>query len=465
MYSPEVQKQLAAAHLSIGDRLRYGLGSKNAEGLLLPHTDLGDPTCLILKLDSGYNIGLKAEGAKLEKIGGKKGETHPQPAAKTSPSSHAASFPSPLSHAPIPHRPPLAILGTGGTIASKVDYATGAVHPTLSAQEMLDAYPRLASFGPLSAKSILNILSEDMRPEYWTQMAQGVSDAFSDGAQGVVITHGTDTLGYSSAALAFALDGLSGPVILTGAQRSPDRGSSDAAQNLVCSAAAARADFSGVAVCMHASSSDDFNLLHHGTRVRKSHTSGRWAFRSIGVPPIGKVMADSGQVVLQNPLLPKRASISKKPSVHPRFSDNVHLAWAYPGLTSKTVSGWSKFDGVVLAATGLGHLPIDSHNAHSKHSILPALRELISSDVLVALAPQTLAGRINLDIYSTGRLLQEAGVLGHGADWLAETAYVKMAWALGQQKDAKKAAELLMTPRAHDLTERSMASSGEEEPQ
>lgn len=459
MYSPDVQALLRAAGLSIGDRLRYSAPGKAAEGMLLPHADLGDPSCLVVKLDSGYNIGLQAKGAKLGKIPSSGAGSSPFAKAKTHPHPAAAEPSSP------PHRPPVALISTGGTIAAKVDYRTGAVHPALSARELLATYPRLASFAPLAAHSLFNILSEDMRPEFWTRMAQGVSDAFSDGAEGVVITHGTDTMGYSAAALSYALDELPGPVVLTGAQRSPDRGSSDAAQNLFCAAAAARADFAAVAVCMHASSSDDFNLLHAGTRVRKSHTSGRWAFRSVGIPPMGKVMAESGQVLMQEGLAPKRppASSAPRPKRHDQFSDNVHLAWVYPGLNAKTVSSWGKYDGVVLAATGLGHAPIDALHPDSRHSVLPAIRELTAGGVVVAAAPQTLEGRINLDVYSAGRLLAEAGVVGHGCDWPLETAYVKLCWALGQHKDAKKAVELLLRPKANDITARSNVTSGEEE--
>ncbi len=477
MYSSLVRKALEEAGLSIGARLRYTTNTRKLEGRLMPRPENGDLNCLVIKLDSGYNVGLSIDGATLEKITDASPDLQPSASGPSSPS--PSTFPPVLSPAPKlsssaspafspshPNRAPVMLLSTGGTIASRVDYKTGAVHPQTDAAQMLAAFPRLSSFAPLRTTSLFSILSEDMRPEYWKQMAQAVADAFNDGAEGVIVSHGTDTMGYSAAALSYALENVPGPVILTGAQRSPDRASTDAAQNLYCSAAAARSPLAAVSVCMHANSSDTLNHLHWGTRVRKSHTSGRWAFRSIGIPPLGRVMADSGQVIIDDETAPRKnrpapsanAGASAHPpkfSLHPNFSSNVHLAWVYPGLNSKTVSSWSNYDGIVIASTGLHGVPIDALRPDSPHSVLPALRSLIDSGILVALAPQALGGRVNMDVYSTGRLLQEAGVLGHLADWLPETAYVKMCWALGQEKDKKKATALLMRPRAHDITERS----------
>ncbi|MDE1798076.1 MAG: Glu-tRNA(Gln) amidotransferase subunit GatD, partial [Candidatus Micrarchaeota archaeon] len=444
-----------AAGLAVGDRLRYSAPGRSLEGRLMPRPENGDRGCLVLKLDSGYNIGLGMAGAKIEKV-----SSAPPADAPARPASDKDEKESGYS---AHQRAPILFLSTGGTIASRVDYRTGAVHPQTDAASMVAAFPRLASLSPIRNRSLFSILSEDITPGHWTQMANAAVDAFKDGAEGVVISHGTDTMGYSAAALSFALDGLPGPVIFVGAQRSPDRPSTDAAQNLYCSAAAARSPLAAVAVCMHASTSDGLNRLHWGTRVRKSHTTGRWTFRSMGVPPLGRVMADSGQVFIDDPAAPRRDK-SRTPSARAGFSSNVHLAWVYPGLTPKTVEKWADYDGVVLASTGLHGVPVDANRPDSKTSVLPALRELSESGVLLALAPQAMGGRVNMEIYSTGRLLQEVGVLGHLCDWLPETAYAKMCWALGQTSDKKKAAELLLQPRARDITERSLIDESETSP-
>jgi glutamyl-tRNA(Gln) amidotransferase subunit D len=449
MYSPAVQRLLMQAGVKVGEPVIIERGGQSFEGLLMPRPDIGDESCLVLKLKSGYNIGISVEGAKVSKGAGRAEDFlgAVPVGAKTYSPSRAAS-------ASERTRSPIYLLSTGGTIASKVDYATGAVSPQLDANELLASIPALSSLAPLKTRSILSLLSEDLLPQHWALFAQGVADAFKDGAEGIVIAHGTDTMGYSAAALSYALADLPGPVVLTGAQRSPDRGSSDAPDNLYASCLSARAPWAGVAICMHAGADDSISHLHWGTRVRKSHSSARSAFRSVGMPPIGRVDVRPGQVVLTDSEVPESDS-SRHLSLKNKFSENAHMAWIYPGLTPRSVEKWADYDGVLMAGTGLGHAPVWSADPSSKHSILPALRQLHSSGVLLAMASQTMGGRVNMDVYSPGRLLQEAGVIGQGCDWLAETAYVKMCWAIGQEKDSKKAAKLMLTPRARDLLPRS----------
>lgn len=446
MYSPLLEKALQTAGIKIGDPLRYERAGQVLEGLLMPRPDIGDADCLVLKLKNGYNVGVEMTGAKLSKGAGRR-----QDFLGAVPLGSRVYMP-PKTQAP--DRPPIFLLSTGGTIASRVDYVTGAVQPQINADEFILANPKLAAHAPIKTRALLSLLSEDILPSHWTMIAQGVADDIADGADGIVIAHGTDTLGYTAAALSFALEELPVSVVLTGAQRSPDRGSSDAATNLFASAAAARADFAGVAVCMHADSSDKINHLHLGTRVRKSHTSTRGAFRSIGVQPIGQVDAATGAVTITDAQMPKREK-KRKLILRSNFSSNVHLAWLYPGITPKAVASWADYDGVLLAGTGLGHAPVWATEPASKHSILPALKELNQSGVVLAMASQTFGGRVNMDVYSSGRLLAQAGVLGQGCDWLVETAYVKLCWALGQEKDKKKVGALLLTPRCRDILPRS----------
>ncbi|VVB57711.1 Glutamyl-tRNA(Gln) amidotransferase subunit D [uncultured archaeon] len=447
MYSSSVEKLLKDAGVQIGDPLRVEREGQVFEGLLMPRPDIGDADCLVLKLKSGYNIGVEGKGVKIGKLSSSRDEflgSLPREGKAKKADEEGAK----------PNNAPLMLISTGGTIASKVDYVTGAVYPQLGADELMASIPRLNRVGPLKTRTLLSILSEDMRPEHWTQIAKGVAEAFADGAPGVVLPHGTDTMGYTAAALSFALHDLPGPVVLTGSQRSPDRGSSDAPANLFASAAAARADWAGVAICMHADSSDGTNLLHWGTRVIKSHTSMRGAFRSIGLPPIGRVDCDTGHVEIADAEVPKRDS-KRRLTLKDKFSSNVHFAWIYPGITPKTVEKWADYDGVLISGTGLGNAPVWASEPGNPHSILPALRQLHQSGVVVAMASQTVGGRVNMDVYAGGRLLRSAGVLGQRADWLAETAYVKLCWALGQEKDPKKAAGLLETPLCRDILPRS----------
>lgn len=446
MYSKEASDAIIRAGAAVGDRISITSQSGKFEGLLMPRIEAGDPDCITIKLDSGYNIGVSCHGSQISLLSKAAQKEEKAGAARTSTliGRHA-------SH--------ISLLSCGGTIASRVDYKTGAVSPSLGAQELAAAYPRLSAAAPISVRTIFSILSEDMRPSYWEALSEQVAAEFADGAAGVVIAHGTDTMGYSAAALSYALQNLPGPVVFTGSQRSSDRGSTDAAQNLYCSCMAARADFAAVAICMHETLSDTFNALHIGTRVRKAHTSSRSAFRSIGLKPMARIGAENGQFTSIWERLPKKGA--EKISLRGKFSGNVHLAWSYPGINAKTVEKWADYDGVVIAGTGLGHVPLEGGDAFSKHSLLKPLEELITSGVPVAMAPQTLAGRVHLQVYSTGRHLARIGVIGHGADWLPETAYVKMCWALGQTKDAREVRKIMETPTSYDILPRSPIESSE----
>jgi len=450
MYNKKISKLLKDLSINIGDRIGFVLNNKTYQGILLPKSKSSLDSTLVIKLDSGYNIGVDinnitkiykiSEGIKMQK------DTD----SNLLVDSDKKDF-----------RDKIAILGCGGTIACQVDYISGAVHPQFSTNDLLEIFPQVKKFGNIKAKSVFNILSENMTPLHWQKIALEVYNAFKDGANSAVILHGTDTLGYSAAALTYALEGLQLPVILSGAQRSSDRPSSDAKQNFLCSVAAAASDIAGVYVCMHASTNDDFNYLHLGTRVRKAHTSKRAAFRSIGYPPIAKIYANDFKIEFNNLVqIPKRGE--NKINLKNKFSENVHLAWVYPGISKKEIKHWYDYDGIVLAGTGLGHFPTSSSDFDKTNELLAELKELIQSGVLVVMAPQAGEGRIVLTTYSTGRLLEEIGVIGNGCDWLLETAYVKLCWALGQTKNKNKVKELLLQPIANDITSYSIVTQEQE---
>ena len=439
MYNKKISKLLKDLGIKIGDRIGFVLNNKKHEGILLPKSESGAENCIVVKLDSGYNIGLDINNLKIYKVGeGLKMQD-----------SKSSNENSDLKKKDFKDK--LAILSCGGTIASKVDYISGAVYPQFSTTDLLELFPQVKNFGNIEAKSIFNILSENMTPQHWEKIASEVYNAFKDGANSVVLLHGTDTLGYSAAALTYALEGLERAVIFTGAQRSPDRPSSDAKQNFLCSAAAATSDIAGVYVCMHASTNDDFNYLHLGTRVRKAHTSKRAAFKSVGFPPVAKIHANDFRIEFNELVKVPKKGTNNKVNLKNKFSQNVHISWVYPGINEKEIKHWYDYDGLVIAGTGLGHFPTSSFNS-KENKLLNDLKELIESGVIVVMAPQSGEGRIVLTTYATGRLLEEIGVIGNGCDWLLETAYVKLCWALGQTKNKNKVKQLLLTPIAHDIT-------------
>lgn len=420
---------LTRAKASIGDVLEAKTEWGTVTGTLVPRYEHADDGHVVLKLKSGYNVGLAV--SKLRSASVKtKGE---KPA-----------FDAPGRPEPKAGLPRVLILGTGGTIASRVDYRTGAVRPTISAGELHALIPELSDIAEIEPEILFNVFSENIEPVHWSKLAARVKRAVAEGYSGVVVTHGTDTLGYTAAALSFALQGVPVPVILVGAQRSSDRPSSDATQNLIGGVSvAANAPFSGVYVAMHLDESDDAIALHKGTRVRKNHTSRRDAFLSVGVP-LAAVWRPSG-IEQVAPDLPKRGDGARfRPAT--RFDRNVALLKFYPSMPGSLISALGRMGvhGLIVEGTGLGH-------TNSKD--IAALRAFVRGGGLACMTSQCVNGRVDLNVYDTGRDLVRAGVVPL-EDMLAETALVKAMWALGNSATAADAKAKMLENLAGEMTAR-----------
>lgn len=412
----------------IGDLVKVVTKDREYIGILMPSVSKDK---IVLKLSSGYNIGLNKEGAEIVLLEKRK----PQPPAPSD-----------------EERGRIAILGCGGTISSKVEYRTGAVFPSISTSELVASFPQIKDIASVHSRVLFNLLSEDITPHHWSLIAEEVYNEIKDGVEGVVLMHGTDTMHYSSAALSFALEDLSLPVVFVGAQRSSDRPSSDNELNFLNAVFSATQDIAEVSVCMHATVNDDFAYLHRGTKVRKMHSSRRDAFKSINTLPLAKVDYRNS---FFEPLIPYKKRKKGNVKLKNKFSDNVALLYIYPGIKSSFIEKLSDYDGIVLIGTGLGHVPTNIFNDKFANSIVPALSELIESGVVVVVSSQTIAGRINMNVYSTGRMLKSIGVIGDGMDWTPETAYVKLCWALAQTKDPKKVKDIMLKNIAGEISERS----------
>ena len=422
MYSDAVQKALDSAGVKPGDRMRVTKGGKAHEGILLPKADEGDPDCLVLKLPSGYNIGIEMKGAKLERLGEGAKLDH---------------FPG-RKIAPNPSLPSVSFISTGGTIASRLDYVTGGVKMAMTPEEIFFAVPELSDVANLSkVVQLSNIASEDLNFKNWQAMAETAAKELNGGAAGVVITHGTDTMHYSAAALSFMLLNLTKPVVFTGAQKSSDRGSSDAFMNILCGTAlAAKGDFAEVGICMHAEESDSFCHFIRGTKARKMHTSRRDAFRPINDKPIARVYPD-GKIEPAGGWHRKRAGGEVAAST--KFEHKVALVKAYPGSLAEIIDFYASkgFKGIVIEGTGMGHVPTQTPDA--KDSWIPHIKEASKKGIVVAVTSQCMYGRTNSYVYRNLRMLKAAGAT-HCEDLLAETAYVKLGWLLANHtpEEAKK---------------------------
>ncbi|ALV62256.1 Glutamyl-tRNA(Gln) amidotransferase asparaginase subunit [Thermococcus sp. 2319x1] len=396
-------------------------------GLVMPPYELSKGETLTIKLDNGYNIGILIDQIVEVKI-----------LEKAKPREEI-SFKEVLPKKP--GLPNVTIIGTGGTIASKIDYKTGAVHAAFTAEELAKAVPEIFEIANITPKLLFNIMSEDMKPEYWKKMAHEVAKALNSGEDGVIIGHGTDTMGYSAAALSFMLRDLGKPVIFVGSQRSSDRPSSDAAVNLICSTRMAVEDFGEVAVVMHGETSDTYCLAHRGTKVRKMHTSRRDAFRSINDVPIARIWPDGRVEYLRDDYRKRRES---EVWVDDKLEEKVALIKVYPGMSGELIDFLvdKGYKGIVIEGTGLGHTP---------NEIIPTIERAVEEGVAVCMTSQCLYGRVNLNVYSTGRKLLKAGVIPC-EDMLPETAYVKLIWVLGHTQNLEEVRNMMLTNYAGEIT-------------
>ncbi len=408
-------KVLTASKAAIGDELKVKALSGDFRGILMPRSELGDDSHIVLKLRNGYNIGVRiGPESKLEMIG--KGSS--------------PTFQPPSSPTQDPHLPLVAILGTGGTIASRVDYRTGAVQPALTAEDLYRTVPELSTIARIRTNVLFNELSENLTPAHWSKLAEEVANEFSSGAAAVVIPHGTDTMGYTASALSFALRNLPGPVIMTAAQRSPDRPSSDAASNLIASVGISEnAPFGEVVIAMHQSVSDDLIAVHRGTRARKCHTTRRDTFLSINSSPLAHYdIRNKTFTMATEHFTPK--SKDRRPEVKSKFEEKVALVKFYPGMQRETLSFLNSagYRGIILEGTGLGHIG---------RQLFDSVREAVRSGIFVGMTSQCIWGAVDMYVYVTGIDLLNIGVVPLG-DMLSETALVKLMWVLGQTQDIEE---------------------------
>ncbi|MFH1105972.1 MAG: Glu-tRNA(Gln) amidotransferase subunit GatD [Candidatus Aenigmatarchaeota archaeon] len=439
MYSHSIEKILKKKKIEPGDQIRVFKEKNVYAGTLMPKTETSDANSIIIKLSTGYNIGIGMK-FKIEKTGGK--------AVQGKLLSQEIEFD--------PKKPTISILHTGGTIAARVDYRTGGVVSAFSPEDLLTMFPELKEIANTRTRLVKQIFSEEMHPAHYQIIAKEIAREIKSGVDGIIIGHGTDTLHYTSAMLSFMLQDVPIPVILVGAQRSSDRGSSDAAMNLICAAKfIAKTDFSGVGVCMHATPSDEACWILHGCKVRKMHTSKRDAFQPVGAMPVAKVgyLNDEIEFYQGYKRRDKKRPLVLKDNIEPK----VALIKSHPGISPKLIEilTQEKYRGLLLEGTGLGHTPaneIDEFTASNKR-FFDNIRRFIHAGGVAAMASQTIYGRVNMNVYSTGRDLLSIGVVPC-EDMTSETAFVKLMWACGQSTDAKKVKELMATNIAGEISER-----------
>ena len=398
-------------------------------GIILPRSENNDDHHVVLKLATGYNVGIAVETINdIREVGYR--EAHYKIPEKEFPTS--------------PDRPNVKLLGTGGTIASRLDYRTGAVIPAFSPGELYGAVPELADICNLTTEKLFAVFSENMGPEEYKRLALAIRDEIEKGIDGIVIGHGTDTMHHTAGALAFMVQHPPVPIVMVGSQRSSDRPSSDAARNLIhATTAAATSDIAEVTVCMFGPTSDEYGLLHRGTRVRKMHSSYRSTFRTVGDVPLATVTSEGVTPLRQDY---NRRRDDRRVEIYPHFEERVALIYYYPNMHRDIVDSLvdNGYKGIVIAGTGLGHI---------NKPVYPAIERAIAEGVAIYMTVQTLWGYVHMFVYDTGRDLMAKGIIP-AENMLPEVAYVKLGWALGQTDDLDRVKNIMLTPICGEITER-----------
>lgn len=398
-------------------------------GVILPRSESADAEHLVLRLSSGYRVGIAARGVtSIVERGRCEPEYKPGRSAATTD----------------PRKPRVALIGTGGTIAGRHDVRTGAMTPTFSPDDLYAAVPELADICNLSTETLFSVFSENMGPEQWGVLAGRVAKVIRGGADGVVITHGTDTMQHTAAVLTFMVQDPPVPIVMVGSQRSSDRPSSDAALNLINAVrAAATSDIAEVTVCMFGPTSDEYGLLHSGTRVRKMHSSYRSTFRTLGDVPLAMLDA-RGVTCFKTDYRRRRAD--RDVSLDTSYERRVTLLYAYAGMQGDVIDAVVEkgYRGIVFAGMGLGHL---------NRECFEAVGRARDAGVHMCMTVQTLWGYCGMYVYETGRELVRRGVIPL-ANMLPETALVKLGWVLGGTSDRGEVERRMLTPVGREITDR-----------
>ena len=428
-YRGEARKVLQSFNIRVWSDAEIDTTRGAFKGIVLPRSENDDDKHIVLKLITGYNVGINIDTIKNAKEIGYK-EAHYQIPEKEFPFS--------------PGKPSVKLFGTGGTIASRLDYRTGAVIPAFSPGELYGAVPELADICNLSTDKLFAVFSENMGPKQYTALAKAIGEEIKKGTDGIIIGHGTDTMHHTASALAFMVQNSPVPIVMVGSQRSSDRPSSDAALNLIHAAtAAAYSDIAEVMVCMFGPTSDEYGLLHSGTRVRKMHSSYRSTFRTLGDIPLATVTREKITPLRDNY---KKRRDDKKVDVYPYFNEKVAMIYYYPNMQPDIIDSMvdSGYKGIVIAGTGLGHV---------NKPVYPAIERAVKKGVSIYMTVQTLWGYVHMFVYDTGRDLMSKGIIP-AQNMLPEVAYIKLGWALGQTDDPEKVREIMLTPVNDEITER-----------
>ena len=404
----------------IGDSVKI-LADITYSGIIMPRYEHSDDKHIVLKLKSGYNIGLEIE--KIEK--------HP-PVEKNIQKNKEIGKNKDL--------PNILLLSTGGTIASKIDYRTGAVTPVLTAEELNSSVPELAKIANIDTKVLFSEYSENIMPEHWLKIAETIKEHSQSNYSGIIIAHGTDTMHYTSSFLSFSLAGFTIPIVLVGSQRSSDRASSDAALNLIGAIKfLTKCKTNGVYIAMHQDENDETIACHIGTRVRKNHTSKRGAFQTVGNDPAFLMVNNEIHKNMKTDFF----TINQfEPKI--KINEKVALVKYHPGYNPDLLKNIidSGYKAIIFEGTGLGHIG---------KNMYPIVKIANEKGIFMGMTSQCIDGRVRMTVYESGRDLLNLGIIPL-ENMIPEIALVKAMWVTGNTEKYDEIKENMLNEIASEFT-------------
>jgi glutamyl-tRNA(Gln) amidotransferase subunit D len=415
---------LKSNNIVVGDSVKI-LSDLTYSGIVMPRYEHSDDKHIVLKLNSGYNVGLEIE--KIEKI--EKNETTQKIIENNEKIEHSQGLPKIL------------LLSTGGTIASKIDYRTGAVTPVLTAEELNSSVPELAKIANIDAQVLFSEYSENIMPEHWLDIAKKVNEFEKSDYSGIIIAHGTDTMHYTSSFLSFALAGFPIPIVLVGSQRSSDRASSDAALNLIgATKFITESNLKGIYIVMHQDENDDTIACHLGTRVRKNHTSKRGAFQTIGDDPAFIITQNK----IQKNFSEDYFKINEyKPKIN--LDTKVALVKYHPGYDPNLLNQIIEmgFKGIIFEGTGLGHIG---------KTMYESVKKANEKGIFLGMTSQCIDGRVRMTVYESGRDLLDLGIIPL-ENMIPEVALVKAMWVIGNYQNSEAIKKIMLQNISSELSD------------
>lgn len=311
-------------------------------------------------------------------------------------------------------KPRILIVTTGGTM-TMLRNRKGALSPCKDAASLLEKVPELGEMARIEVLPVSNIDSSNLQPDLWITIAKAIYRCMAK-YDGFVVTHGTDTLSYTAAALSFMLQELPKPVILTGAQVPLNEIGSDGHTNLINAVRVAASDFAEVAVVFG-------SQIIRGTRAKKTSAFDMQAVTSVKSVPLGNI----GLFVQFNAPVRKRGR--RKALLQPFLNADVAMLPVYPGIKPETLEYMaSSHSGIVLGGFGAGNIPSD------RNSLIPAIKKATRKKIPVVVCTVCIIGSTEMELYQVGRTALEAGAIP-AMDMTPETTYVKLMWVLGQTDD------------------------------